>query len=93
MKKVFLYFKFDKMVSLTILKIIYILGIAGLIVWTIDYFIKGGLTNIVAGVLVLIFGNLIWRVFCELLIVLFSIQDLAKKNEGHLKIISSSIRE
>ena len=81
------------MVSLTILKIVYILGIIGSLIWAISLFVEGSVTSLIAGILVLIFGSLIWRVFCELLIVLFSIHNLTKRNEEHLKVLSDTVRK
>jgi hypothetical protein len=93
MKKLLDYLTFKKMVSSFLLRFVYLVGIAALIIWAIDFFIKGNGISIVAGFLVLIFGNLIWRVTCELWIVLFSIHDTLRKSEEHLKILSDTVRK
>lgn len=71
------FFTFRKMVSITIIKFLYILG---LFVITL-----GGLSGLfvepLAGIATLIIGNLFWRIFCESLILVFSIhQELVKLN-------------
>jgi len=72
------FFSFRKMVSFTIIKFLYV------IVFVVITLI--GLRELFRspayGIGLLIFGNLFWRVFCESLILIFSIQqELIKINQ------------
>lgn len=74
------FFSFRKMVSSAILKFIYVIGLIAITL--------GGITQIfsqpVNGIGIIIGGNLFWRIFCESLILLFSIhQELVKINHKH----------
>ena len=66
------FFSFREMVSMQIIKIVYILGMIfitiGGIITMFDNFLIG------LGAIVL--GNLIWRLICESSILLFSIHDI-----------------
>ncbi|TRZ82385.1 DUF4282 domain-containing protein [bacterium] len=86
------FFAFNEMISLMLIKFIYIAGIVAVIGWGISLMINGNIVNIIAGVLVLIFGNLFWRICCESWILFFSMHDLVKKTEKHLNILSDSIK-
>jgi Na+/proline symporter len=89
------------MVSPSIIKFIYVLGflaitIVGILVM-VGGPIVGGLMNenygngagviagIVGGLLVIIVGNLIWRVMCEAWILAFSIHEILGSAEKALK--------
>lgn len=73
------------MASHGLMKFIYILGIAGIIFWSISLFQDNGTVGIVSGIVVLVFGNLFWRIICEFLILLFSLHQLVERAEKHLK--------
>ena len=64
------FFTFKRMISTFIIKIIYVLGIVGI-------FVSGLYTYSTDGVkmalIVVVIGNLLWRLLCEVWIVLFSI--------------------
>jgi len=86
------FFAFRKMVSLSVVKLVYIAGLIAAIAWSISLMAQGGI-NIIAGILVLTFGNLIWRLNCELWILFFSMHEVLKSAEKHLGVLSDSIRE
>lgn len=82
------YFSFERMITPTFVKIAYFLGFllltaagVGLIAWsglqlndaTIDRLL--GWRYVALGASILIVGNIIWRVLCELWVVLFGIHD------------------
>jgi hypothetical protein len=90
------YFSFRTMVSPMLIKIVYVLGILGIIGGGImltmqillgkfsEYIITIGdekTTAIIIGVLFILVGNLLWRVLCEVLIVLFSMHEVLVQNE------------
>jgi len=71
------FFTFRKMVSITIIKFLYILGLFLITLGGLGVLFQQPL----AGIATLIIGNLYWRIFCELLILGFSIhQELVKLN-------------
>src|SRR5687768_17180994 len=80
------YFSFDRMITTTFVKALYFIGFiaitaagVGLAVWAgmklNDATIARdlGWRYVAGGVALLILGNLVWRVFCELWVVLFGI--------------------
>lgn len=82
------YFSFDRMITTTFVKALYFIGFivitaagVGLAVWAgmklNDATIARdlGWRYVGAGVGLLIFGNIVWRVFCELWVVLFGIHS------------------
>jgi len=86
------FFGFRKMISFSLLKYIYIVGTIVIIGWGISIMLKATTADIIAGVLTIILGSLFWRICCELWILFFSLHDLVKKTEKHLKILSDSIK-
>ncbi len=82
------YFSFDRMITTTFVKVLYFVGFiaitaagVGLAVWAgmklNDATIARdlGWRYVGAGVALLIFGNIVWRVLCELWVVLFGIHS------------------
>ena len=82
------YFSFERMITPSFVKVVYFLGFLiltaggiGLMVWaglklndaTIDRNL--GWRYVAFGAAGLVIGNIIWRVFCELWVVLFGIHD------------------
>jgi len=82
------YFSFERMITTSFVKVVYFLGFLllsaagiGLMVWaglqlndaTIDR--RLGWRYVALGAAILIVGNIIWRVACELWVVLFGIHD------------------
>jgi len=82
------YFSFERMITSTFVKAIYFLGFVaitaggiGLAVWAglqlndarIDRML--GWRYVAAGIGLVVLGNLVWRVFCELWVVLFGIHS------------------
>jgi len=78
-------FKFDKMVAPTVLKIVYWLGLAGIVLWALfalfaainmmSYSAASGLGRLLLALVGLLFGTLIWRIMIEIYMVIFSIND------------------
>lgn len=57
---------FNKMVTPIIIQVIFWVGIVAIIIAAFQQ-------NFLQGILMIIFGSLIWRVYCELMIVIFQI--------------------
>ena len=81
------YFSFHKLISINIIKILYVIGIISIIIEgilymsdEIDYMIKygwkyGDPDTIAIGFGIIFLGNILWRVLCEGWIVFFKIHD------------------
>lgn len=82
------YFSFERMITTSFVKVVYFLGFllltagsVALITWaglqlnqaTIDRAL--GWRYVATGAAILTLGNVVWRVFCELWVVLFGIHD------------------
>lgn len=73
---------FDKMITPVIIKIIFWLGIAGSVIAGLSAIISGagssygGGAQVLTGLLILIFGPISTRIYCELLIILFKMYEL-----------------
>ena len=82
------YFSFERMITITFVKVLYFLGFiaitaagVGLAVWAgmklNDATIARdlGWRYVAAGIAMVIVGNIVWRVFCELWVVLFGVHS------------------
>jgi len=78
------FLSFRKFISPIVIKILYILGVIVIVLGSLYMMLSGKgfggfITNFFIGLLGLIFGNLMWRVSCEMMMLLFSINDGVKK--------------
>lgn len=69
---------FRRMITPIIIQIVFWIGIIGMLVLGIWAIVDGVSSEsdtggVIGGVLILIFGPIIWRVFCEILILTFRI--------------------
>lgn len=72
------FFNFEKMVTPTIVKAVYLLGVFGIIssitvAAMVPQYLATGTTKIFILVFYFFLANLLWRVFCESLVLMFSI--------------------
>jgi len=81
------FFSFDRMITPSIIKVLFWIGVVVSVIGGLATIIGGiaapygGGTMVLSGILGIIFGPLITRVYCELLILLFKIND----NLGEIK--------
>ncbi|MDH7514375.1 MAG: DUF4282 domain-containing protein [Bacteroidota bacterium] len=68
------FWSFEKMITPTIIKILFWIGIVLCVIIGILVMTKGDIL-ILGGLLIIILGPIVWRVYCELLMVIFSIND------------------
>ncbi|HUU62703.1 MAG TPA: DUF4282 domain-containing protein [Dehalococcoidia bacterium] len=73
---------FRRMITTIIIQIVFWLGLIGIIGWGVfiiidanDSYYGWEWEGVVAGVLTLILGPIIWRVYCEILILLFRMNE------------------
>ncbi|MBT9131461.1 MAG: hypothetical protein DDT42_01658 [candidate division WS2 bacterium] len=78
------FFGFRTMVSTSVIKFIYIMGMIALTISGIVMLFQGDEERILIGVGTIIFGNLFWRVICEGGILLFSIHEILITVERNL---------
>lgn len=100
------YFSFERMITATVMKVVYFIGFlaitaagVALAVWAgmqlndarIDRML--GWRYVAAGVGLVVIGNIVWRVFCELWVVLFEIHaELVSVRHG-LNLNGLRVRE
>lgn len=84
------YFAFRKMITPALIKALYVIGALSIsVVGLITFFTKSGDKTLginggpLIGILLLVVGNLVWRVYCELVIIFFSIHERLVGIEKH----------
>lgn len=83
------FFSFKAMIALKIIQILYLLGaIANTIAGFLYLFFGMGMDNTgrIIGLLILTAGNIFWRVWCELIIVFFRINETMNGIEENTKL-------
>lgn len=84
------FFSFDRMITPTIIKILFWVGIGFAVLSGIIQIVTGasspygGGGMVLTGLLTMLFGPLLVRVYCEILIIFFKMDDSLKKIEKHL---------
>jgi len=81
------FFSFRLMASPVLIKIIYSIGAAVLTVAGIEICIEKG----PMGVLFIVLGNLLWRIICEGMILLFSVHEILSSIENELKHLQGEV--
>lgn len=75
------FFSFDKMITPIIIKLFFWLGVLGIILFGISSIVfgaiakSGGWIQIVIGIVCLFLGPIFIRIYCEMLIVFFKVQE------------------
>jgi len=82
-------FKFDKMITSKIIQGVYILGLVMTTLSGLFMFTK----SFMLGLMIIVFGNLFLRIYCELVIVFFKIKDDAHDVKLYLAEIAESLQE
>lgn len=79
------FLSFRKLISPIILKVVYLLGIVGLLFFSLYIMFANihsfsqFLIQFLIGIAIFVFGNLSWRISCEMLMVIFNILGELKK--------------
>lgn len=82
------FLSFRKMISPLVIKILYLIGIVAIVLFSLYLFFTSFnmirhfqlfIMQFFGSILLLIFGNLSWRVSCETLLLFFSMHDELKK--------------
>lgn len=79
------FLSFRKLITPVIIKIVYLLGVAGVILFGLytmfsNFRSPGGFfLSFFGGILLIIIGNIGWRISCEAMLVIFNIYNELKK--------------
>jgi hypothetical protein len=82
------YFSFKSMIALRIIQILYIIGAVGTTLAGLYWLFAGdGAIGHLMGLLILVLGNVFWRVWCELLIIFFRMNQTLNSIEDNTRKI------
>lgn len=68
----FEYITFEKMISSLLIKILHFIGLLSITIYGLYQIFQ---SDFIRGILTVILGNLVWRIICESMIVIFSIHE------------------
>ena len=74
------FLRFRRMITPVFIQVVFWLGLLGNLIGSIVLMQRGG-SNVLYGFLLLLFGSLMVRVYCELIILLFRVYDSLKNIE------------
>lgn len=74
------FLRFRRMITPVFIQVVFWLGLLANLIGSIVLMQRGG-SNVLVGFLVLVFGSLMVRVYCELIILLFRVYDSLKNIE------------
>lgn len=74
-------FKFDKMITPTIIKILFYIGMGISVIMGLGLMLRGYALGFLAGLLMAVGGTVAARVYCELFIIIFKIYDSIRNIE------------
>jgi hypothetical protein len=67
------YLTFDKFITPVIIQILFWLGLAGIVIFSLLAIANGGSQGALSGLLMLLIGPIIWRVYMEIILIMFKI--------------------
>ena len=77
------FWSFRKMITPVVIQALFILGLVLVVIGSLMTMFRGGFAGFIAGLFALVIGVIMWRVYCELLILLFRIyEELKAIREG-----------
>lgn len=85
------FLKFDKMITPVIIKVIFWIGLVASVIIALGMIISGlgsrlgGGIEVLTGLVTLVLGPLMVRIYCELLIVIFKINDSLSEIKENIK--------
>jgi len=77
------FFAFKLFITKPFIRIIYVIGVLGLIFSS--FYAMFSIGQVLWGIMLLILGNIMWRIVCEVEMVVFHIHDLTKSLEDELR--------
>jgi len=83
------YISFRRMITLVIIQILHFIGMIVITIGGFYFLFNGnGDDSFVMGLVILILGNLAWRMVCELLILLFRLVNSVSKIENGINLLN-----
>ena len=83
------FWSFGLMITPVLINVIYIVGMVFITLsGVLSMFMIGSQSvaiGVIAGLISIVMGNVLWRVWCELMIVIFRIFGTLKEIEGHVR--------
>ncbi len=76
------FFAFKLFITKPFIRIIYVIGVLGLVFSS--FYAMFSVDQVLWGIMLLVLGNIIWRIICEVEMVVFHIHDLVKSMENEL---------
>jgi len=73
------YLTFKKMITPVVIQVVFWLGVIGFLIGGVGTMFAGQAGGFLKGLVVLVFGILLWRIWCELVIVFFTMNDSLKQ--------------
>jgi hypothetical protein len=73
---------FDTMITPVVIKIVFWIGVIGCVIGGIGMFFNG--SGIISGLLCILLGPVLVRIYCEIIIVIFKIFQALKQIENNL---------
>lgn len=73
---------FDTMITPVVIKIVFWIGVIGCVIGGIGMFFNG--SGIIGGLLCILLGPVVVRIYCEIIIVIFKIFQALKQIENNL---------
>lgn len=77
------FFSFRLFITKPFIRIIYVVGVLGLIFS--GFYAMFSIGQVLWGIMLLVLGNIIWRIICEVEMVVFHVHDLLKSMESELR--------
>ena len=94
---------FDEFVTPKIITIVYVLGVIGITILSLFMLVGGGgmggmggnaglglLIGLILAIIIFVVGNILLRVYCEILIIVFKIHDHLDSVDGYFKGIKGN---
>lgn len=80
------FFNFDRMITPTLIKVVFWIGLAASVLFGLGLLIGGGSSTVrIIGLVYLVLGPLMVRVYCEVLIVVFKMHETLHSIDDSLK--------
>ena len=77
------FFAFKLFITKPFIRIIYVVGVLGLIFSS--FYAMFSISQVLWGIMLLVLGNIVWRIICEVEMVVFHIHDLVQSMENELR--------
>jgi len=77
--------KFDKMIAPVIIQVVFWVGVVVVVLTGLVQLFTGGFLGVITGLLTIVIGPLIVRLYCEIIIIVFKINDTLHEIRNNTK--------